>query len=237
MRKTSACRAGELRVARSHDAECFRTPASAKNGCWSDCPVHGSNSRQAVTQDNQAPGWNVAMIAKMEPTSMALATPLTLRTFTFLFTDIEDSTRLWEQQPELMHDQLARHDALLRRAIQAQGGRVFKTIGDAFCAAFPAALDAVRAAIAAQQALQQEVPRLRVRMAVHTGEAEARDEDYFGSALNRVARLLVAGHGARSCSPGRRWSSFGTACPMRRAYSPWGSTNFAIWPAKNRSIS
>jgi TolB-like protein/class 3 adenylate cyclase/Tfp pilus assembly protein PilF len=120
-------------------------------------------------------------------------------TLTFLFTDIEGSTRLWEAQPAEMQMALARHDALLRHAITSHRGHVFKTVGDAFCAAFPTAPEAVDAALEAQRSLRVEpwpAPlRLKVRMALHSGAAELRDADYFGEALNRVARLLAAGHG------------------------------------------
>jgi predicted ATPase/class 3 adenylate cyclase len=120
-------------------------------------------------------------------------------TVTFLFTDVEGSTQLWEQYPEQMHTALARHDTLLREVIQRHKGVVFKTVGDAFCAAFSTAIEGVIAALAAQQALLAadwaEIGVLRVRMAVHTGSAEARDGDYFGQTLNRVARLLSIGHG------------------------------------------
>src|SRR5712691_10195238 len=92
---------------------------------------------------------------------------------TFLFTDIESSTQLWEQQPETMRRDLARHDALLRAAIERHHGQVFKTVGDAFYAAFAVAEDAIRAAIEAQSALHQQVGHVRVRMALATGEAEA----------------------------------------------------------------
>ena len=122
-------------------------------------------------------------------------------TVTFLFTDIEGSTRLWEQHPEAMRLALARHDTLLRQAIEVNNGVVFKTIGDAFCAAFATALDALTAALAAQQALHTELwtdtLSLNVRMALHTGAAELRDNDYFGQPLNRVSRLLAAGHGGQ----------------------------------------
>ena len=122
-------------------------------------------------------------------------------TVAFLFTDIEGSTRLWEQQPGAMASALARHDALLREAVEGHGGRVFKTVGDAVCAAFPLAIQAVDAAVAAQRALASEgwgqVGTVRVRMAVHAGAAEERDDDYFGPPLNRVARLLAAGHGGQ----------------------------------------
>ena len=122
-------------------------------------------------------------------------------TVTFLFTDIEGSTRLWETHDAAMRTALARHDALVRQAIDTSGGRVFKTAGDAFCAAFATAPDAIAAALSVQQALRAErrpAPMsLRVRIAVHTGAAELRDSDYFGAPLNRVARLLAAGHGGQ----------------------------------------
>jgi TolB-like protein/class 3 adenylate cyclase len=123
-------------------------------------------------------------------------------TLTFLFTDIEGSTHLWEIQRAEMQTALARHDALLRHAVATHRGHVFKTGGDSFCAAFPTASDAVAAALDAQRSLRVEpwpAPlHLRVRMALHTGAAELRDADYFGEPLNRVARLLAAGHGEQT---------------------------------------
>jgi predicted ATPase/class 3 adenylate cyclase len=123
-------------------------------------------------------------------------------TVTFLFTDIEGSTRLWEEHPEAMRHALERHDALLYRHIEAQQGHVFKTTGDAFSAAFATAPDALAAAIAAQCALQAEpwngTGPVRVRMALHTGVAQAQDGDYYGPLLNRVLRLLNAGHGGQT---------------------------------------
>ncbi len=123
-------------------------------------------------------------------------------TLTFLFTDIEGSTKLWEQHPEAMGLALARHDDLLRQAIVEQGGFVFKTVGDAFCAAFASALTGLTAALNGQRALAAEpwgeTGPIKVRMALHTGTAEERNGDYFGPTLNRVARLLSAGHGAQT---------------------------------------
>ncbi len=122
-------------------------------------------------------------------------------TITFLFTDIEGSTRRWEQHRAAMSEALVRHDRLLRQAIEDQGGHVFKTVGDAFCAAFPTAPAAFAAALQAQQILNAEswgdAGPIRVRMALHTGTAEERDNDYFGPTLNRVARLLSIGHGGQ----------------------------------------
>ena len=122
-------------------------------------------------------------------------------TVTFLFTDIEGSTIRWEQHREAMQAALARHDAILRQAIEAHGGHVFKTVGDAFYAAFATTPDALASALTAQRTLGAaewgETGALRVRMALHTGTAEQRDGDYFGQPLNRVARLLVAGYGGQ----------------------------------------
>src|SRR5687768_13850697 len=115
-------------------------------------------------------------------------------TVTFLFTDLEGSTQRWQQYPTAMGPALARHDRLLRDAISANGGVVFKTVGDAVCAAFATAPAAVAAALTAQRALYSEpwgaTGPLRARMALHTGQADAREGDYLGGPLNRVARLL-----------------------------------------------
>lgn len=122
-------------------------------------------------------------------------------TVTFLFTDIEGSTARWERDPEAMRTALVRHDALLRATVTAHGGRVFKMVGDACCAAFARAEGAVAAAAAVQRAVADEdwgtIGPIWVRVAVHTGQVEERDNDYFGPALNRVARLLAAGHGGQ----------------------------------------
>src|SRR3954465_1708080 len=138
-------------------------------------------------------------------------------TLTFCFTDIEGSTQLWEQHSQAMPAALARHDAILRDAIQAQRGVIFKTVGDGVHAVFARASDALLAAIDAQHALHAEpwhafMPLdsarsnnqhpnlefvLRVRVALHSGVAEERAGDYFGPALNRVARILALGHGGQ----------------------------------------
>ncbi len=137
------------------------------------------------------------------------ATSLPTGTVTFLFTDIEGSTRLWEEHPQAMERALARHDALVREAIEANAGHIFKTGGDALCCAFGDAADAVAAALAAQRALcaedwaalaeaWAEGAELRVRMALHTGPAQEREGDYFGASVNRVARLLACAHGQQT---------------------------------------
>jgi predicted ATPase/class 3 adenylate cyclase len=111
---------------------------------------------------------------------------------TFLFTDVEGSTRRWEADAEGMRAALAAHDEVLRDAIQAHGGFLFKHTGDGVCAAFSSPKSAVDAAVAAQQKLE-----LAVRMGLATGEAELRDGDYFGAVLNRAARVMAAGHGGQ----------------------------------------
>jgi class 3 adenylate cyclase len=122
-------------------------------------------------------------------------------TVTFLFTDIEGSTKLWENYPLQMQDALRRHDEGLRAIVKDYGGCVFKMVGDACCAAFLYPREALRAAVAAQRFLfTQRWPEpieLRVRAALHSGTAEVRDEDYFGPSLNRVARLLGVGYGGQ----------------------------------------
>jgi len=122
-------------------------------------------------------------------------------TITLLFTDIEGSTRLWESEPERMAAALRRHDDLIRAEIEEAGGYVFKTVGDAFCAAFWTAEAAVASALSAQRALSSEDwathRPLRVRMGLHTGVCEERDGDYFGPVVNRVARLEAVAHGGQ----------------------------------------
>src|SRR5215204_4697685 len=108
---------------------------------------------------------------------------------------------MWERSPQAMQAALARHDELLRRAIEEHGGYVFKTVGDAFCCAFLTAPDALEAALDAQRLVLKERwgdgDPLRVRMALHMGAAEERDGDYFGPPVNRVARLMSAAHGGQ----------------------------------------
>jgi class 3 adenylate cyclase len=111
---------------------------------------------------------------------------------TFLFTDVEGSTRRWEADAEGMRAALTAHDEVLRSAIETYGGFMFKHTGDGICAAFNSPKSAVDAAVAAQHALE-----LSVRMGIATGEAELRDGDYFGAVLNRAARVMAAGHGGQ----------------------------------------
>lgn len=128
-------------------------------------------------------------------------------TVTFLFTDIEGSTKLWQEHPETMPGALSRHHAILKKTIAAHGGYVFQIIGDATCAAFSTATAGLDAALEAQRALVTEewgeIEILRVRMSLHTGIAEVRvgehtsGEYVSGLTLSRTARLLSAGHGGQ----------------------------------------
>ena len=111
---------------------------------------------------------------------------------TFLFTDIEGSTRRWEADADVMRKALAAHDEVLRHQIEAHGGFMFKHTGDGVCAAFASPKAAVDAALASQRDLE-----LPVRMGLATGEAELREGDYFGAVLNRAARVMAAGHGGQ----------------------------------------
>jgi predicted ATPase len=115
---------------------------------------------------------------------------------TFLFTDIAGSTRLWEERPDEMRALVAQHDARFRSVVEAHDGYVVKGTGDGLHAAFGRAGDAVAAASAARAAIA-DLPDIRVRMGINTGEAQERDGDYFGSAVNRTARLMAAGHGGQ----------------------------------------
>src|SRR6266581_5612508 len=132
------------------------------------------------------------MVATVEPASQTLA---------FLFTDIEGSTRLWEQHRQRMKDALERHDAILREAVESSNGQVVKSTGDGMMAVFGSAADGVRACLKAQHDLARapwsETGALRVRMALHVGEAARRNGDYYGPTLNRTARIMSAGHGGQ----------------------------------------
>ncbi|HEY6325693.1 MAG TPA: adenylate/guanylate cyclase domain-containing protein, partial [Candidatus Cybelea sp.] len=119
---------------------------------------------------------------------------------TFLFSDIEGSTKLWERAPEAMRAALAAHDALLRRIVERHHGAVFKTVGDACYCAFGNPADALTAAVDGQRALHSAawpdaIGEIRVRMGVHSGQCTQSAGDYFGPAVNRVARLAAVAYG------------------------------------------
>jgi len=122
-------------------------------------------------------------------------------TLTFLFTDIEGSTSKWEELPEQMAQAVGRHDALLRDAVHAHHGRIVKTTGDGIYAAFDRAVDGLGAVVDIQLALLDPATTagvgLRIRCGLHTGPVQARDNDYFGSTINRTARIMNAAHGGQ----------------------------------------
>jgi predicted ATPase/class 3 adenylate cyclase len=122
-------------------------------------------------------------------------------TVTFLFTDLAGSTRSWEEHRDEMRSALARHDEILRASVESHRGAIVKSTGDGIHAVFASARDGLRAAVAAQRALTSEpwhdATLIRVRMGLHSGEAEHRDGDYYGTATNRAARLMSAAHGGQ----------------------------------------
>ncbi len=150
----------------------------------------GSNECPAEPQSPMTP----------EPEALE-STALPTGTVTFLFSDIEGSTQRWEQHRDAMKAAVARHEQLVKAAMQQHGGYVFKTMGDALCTAFATPPNALLAAVDSQRALAKEdfstVDGLSVRMGLHTGYADERNSDYFGPAVNRVARLMSIGHGGQ----------------------------------------
>ena len=120
---------------------------------------------------------------------------------TFLFTDIEGSSRLWETDPERMRPALARHDALIRGAVARHHGTVVKMLGDGVHAAFDDPRDAVDAILDLQLAMSAAPNdgglQLRIRSGLHCGAVERRDNDYFGAAVNRSARIMNSAHGGQ----------------------------------------
>jgi class 3 adenylate cyclase len=129
-------------------------------------------------------------------------TELPTGTVTFLFTDLEGSTRLWEELPDEMPDALAAHDGILRNAIDTHGGVVFNEMGDGMAAVFPSASEGIAAVVEAQQALASFewgiTGPLRARMGLHAAEGVLRpDGQYVNQPLNRCARLMAIAHGGQ----------------------------------------
>src|SRR5215472_6998698 len=120
---------------------------------------------------------------------------------TYLCTDIEGSTRLWEEEPERMRHALARHDEIARAAVEGNRGTVVKTTGDGLHASFADPLDALAAALRLQLVVADpqatEGIALRIRCGVHAGVDERRDRDFFGRAVNRAARIMSIAHGGQ----------------------------------------
>jgi class 3 adenylate cyclase len=120
---------------------------------------------------------------------------------TFMFSDIEGSTPLWERDPEGMRAALTRHNAIMHEAVTANEGQVFKTVGDEFCVVFTDPAAAVRAALAGQRELKSaewgSTGPLKVRMGLHLGHVQVKDGDYASHTVNRVARIMGAAHGGQ----------------------------------------
>ena len=171
------------------------------------------------------------VVALQKPASDALPSGVV----TFLFTDIEGSTRLIQRHGEAMQAALARHHAILRDAIRAHAGQVFNVVGDAFCSSFANPGDAVAAAIDVQRTLHREswggVGAVRVRIGLHTGHAEVGDSDYLSSlTLVRAQRIMATGHG------GQTLVSAATADSVR-ASLPAGTTLRALGTHKLRGLT
>ncbi|MFQ5967930.1 MAG: adenylate/guanylate cyclase domain-containing protein, partial [Acidimicrobiia bacterium] len=140
----------------------------------------------------------VALAPNPAPKPVQKAAPATP---TFLITDVEASTRLWEDHPEAMHWAMARHDEILHRALGENCGRIFSVAGDSFAAAFDRADEALSAAVKTQTLLASEdwgPAEIRVRIGIHSGDAKERDGRYYGQAVNRAARLADVAHGGQS---------------------------------------
>jgi predicted ATPase/class 3 adenylate cyclase len=155
---------------------------------------------QTDTSPHNAVSTHQSLEALMPAESRTTPSRFPTGTVTFLFTDIEGSTRLWETQRAAMQQALAHHDAIMRDAIESNDGYLVKTTGDGVHAAFAIAADAIAACLAAQRALKARAwgeLRIKCRMALHSGAAEQRDGDYYGPALNRAARLMAAAHGGQ----------------------------------------
>jgi predicted ATPase/class 3 adenylate cyclase len=120
---------------------------------------------------------------------------------TFVFTDLESSTRLWERFPEAMKSAVARHDSMLQAAVERAHGRVVKVTGDGLMAVFSSASDGASACLEGQRTLYEEpwgeTGPLRVRMGMHVGDAQQRAGDFFGPSVNRAARIMAAGRGGQ----------------------------------------
>ena len=159
--------------------------------------VPGDHATMIKPAGIESPGVQLVVASLVD--GRARSPQLPRGTVTLLFSDIEGSTRLWEEDPARMREALGAHNEILRSTITAHHGHVFKTVGDSFCAVFADAGDAVTAAIAAQHALSgsENVGTISVRMAVHSGTLEEDEGDYVGPAVNRVARLLAIGHGGQ----------------------------------------
>jgi len=198
---------GQRRFYSLGDVEEFHFPSHVATYVLHPCLAHAVGGIQRVRPGSAAAIDTRRIVQPISghghaiPTSGSAMSGAPSGTVTLLFTDVEGSTRLWDAERDAMALALRRHDQILRDAIEQAGGYVFKTLGDSFCAAFSAARAGLDAALAAQRNLAlQSWPTSRpivVRMGLHAGVCEERDGDYFGPAVNRVARLLTLASGGQ----------------------------------------
>ncbi len=182
-----------IRAAGTVSYRTFATPKELERLLADDLAVLLSERFRAATE-----GSGASPAGPSEPADAELPTG----TVTFLFTDIEGSTRLWENEPDAMARSLALHNETLYAAFEHNGGVVFSTMGDGMAVAFPSAVGATRAVLEAQRALMvaawpPETGVLKVRMGLHTDSAVLRDGQYVNPPLNRCARLMAAAHGGQ----------------------------------------
>jgi predicted ATPase/class 3 adenylate cyclase len=190
-----------IRAAGSTSYRTFATPRELERLLADDLALLLSESFQGATISTPTP--HPSPTGPGEPGEAELPTG----TVTFLFTDLEGSTRRWEAHPQEMREALARHDAIVRGAVESHGGVVFSTMGDGMAAVFASAREAVRAVLAAQQGLGAEewgevTGPLAARMGLLTDEGVLGGEHYLNQPLNRCARLMAAGHGGQALVSG-----------------------------------
>ena len=190
------------------DAVLGRALAKAPDDRYASCAEFAEALRAALglPSYDRDPGAAPALVT-VAVRAAAPPTALPQGTVTFLFTDLEGSTRRWEAHPEQMRDALARHDAIVRGAVESHGGVVFSTMGDGMAAVFASARDAVAAVLAAQAGLAaaewgEVTGPLAARMGLWTGEGVLGGEHYLNQPLNRCARLMAAGHGGQALVSG-----------------------------------
>jgi predicted ATPase/class 3 adenylate cyclase len=165
--------------------------------------LYDANQGSTIAPVNKSVSKSSRATVRVQPTSLVRKPELLTGTVTFLFTDIENSTRLWENYPKAMNGALTRHYAILWEVVERNAGRIVETTGDGILAVFSRAIDGVTAAINAQQIMNMETwdelkpGAIRIRMGLHTGEAETQDDKYAGPVLNRAARLMSVGHGGQ----------------------------------------
>jgi predicted ATPase/class 3 adenylate cyclase len=155
---------------------------------------------------------------------------------TFLFTDLENSTSLWERAPDAMRAALAQHDALMHKVIESHHGHVVKDTGDGVMAVFESPLEAIRAALECQQTVSaakwpEATGPIRVRMGLHTGESQERDGDYYGQTLNRASRVMGIGHGGQVLVSQSTWSLLAGQLPEDASLSDLGEHRLKGIPA------